>query len=97
VSHPDAPTFEPVDPGNTLFDAPRLRPPGSFYAVRRTDGEGMGFEEMSGWFEADSVEECWRFAKEEGESLSGPAEFEVVLLTPTRIGVRTFGPKEVSA
>lgn len=86
------PTFEPVDPGNTLFDMPRLRPPGSFYAVRRTDGEGMGFEDMAGWFESDTVDGCWRIAKEDGESHCEPVEYEVVLMVPALIGKRTYGP-----
>lgn len=85
------PTLEPVDPGGTLFDVPRLRPPGSFYAVRRTDGESMGFEEMAGWFEGDTVDECWNIASGDADC-RGPIEYEVVLMVPTRIGVRTFGP-----
>jgi hypothetical protein len=91
-----APTLEPVDPDGTLFDAPRLRPPGSFYAVRRTDGEGMGFEDMAGWFEGDSVDECWRIAKDDGDSHCEPVEYEVVLMVPTRIGVRMFGSAAAS-
>jgi hypothetical protein len=87
----DTPTLEPVDPDGTLFDAPRLRPPGSFYAVRRTDGEGMGFEDEMGWFQGDSVDECWRIAKDDGAARTEPVEYEVVLMVPTRIGVRTFG------
>jgi hypothetical protein len=85
-----APTLEPVDPDGTLFDAPRLRPAGSFYAVRRVDGEGMGFEDMSGWSQGDSVDECWNIASGDADC-RGPIEYEVVLMVPTRIGVRTFG------
>jgi hypothetical protein len=92
VPSPAPATFEPVDPGNTLFDVPRLRPPGSFYAVRRTDGEGIGFEDMAGWLQYGTVEECWQSAEDDGAARTEPVEYEVVLMVPARIGVRTFGP-----
>jgi hypothetical protein len=67
-----------------LFDMPTVRPTGSFYAVRRTDGAGMG-EEDAGWALADSVAHGWQVAEKEADWLDGDAvEFEVVLMVPHR-------------
>jgi hypothetical protein len=88
----DTPTLEPVDPDGTLFDAPRLRPPGSFYAVRRTDGGDIG---EYAWITVDNADH-WSPVEREAEWLDGPTEFEMVLMVPTRIGVRTFGPAAAS-
>jgi hypothetical protein len=87
----DAPTFEPVDPDGTLFDVPRLRPPGSFYAIRRTDGRGLGMEEEYEWLDARHADD-WAIARDIAEGLGEPVEFEMVLLVPTRVAVRTLGP-----
>jgi hypothetical protein len=87
----DAPTFEPVDPGNTLFDASRLRPPGSFYAVRRTDGEGMGEDEEAVPFVIVNSADNWRPAERDAGYFKGQIEYEMVLMVPKSIGKRTFG------
>lgn len=86
-----APVVDPVDPGNTLFDAPRLRPPGSFYAVRRTDGEPMGEDEEAVPFVIVDSADNWRPAERDAGYFKGQTEYEMVLLVPKSIGKRTFG------
>ena len=83
--------LEPVDPGNTLFETARVRPPGSFCAIRRVDGKGIGMEEYE-WLDAPNADD-WGDCAEIVEELGETVEFEMVLLTPTRIAVRTYGPK----
>jgi hypothetical protein len=70
-----------------LFDAPRIIPPGSFFAVRRTDGEEM-FGEY-GWAHTDSPDD-WAPAERDAETLEGQFEYELVMLVPKRIAVRTI-------
>jgi hypothetical protein len=87
--------FEISQPeAGALFDMPSARPPGSFYAVRRPCGAGMG-EEDAGWALADSVAHGWQVAQKEADWLDTPGtvEFEVVLMVPYRVGARCLGSK----
>jgi hypothetical protein len=91
VPSPAPATFEPVDPDGTLFEAPRLRPPGSFYAVRRVDGEGMGEDEEAVPFVIVNSADDWRPAERDAGYFKGQTEYEMVLMVPKSIGKRTFG------
>jgi hypothetical protein len=90
--------FEISQPeAGVLFDAPTIRPPGSFYAVRRVDGSGMG-EEDAEWASCRDVAHGWLVAEKEADWLDGEAvEFEVVLMVPYRVGARCIGGKGKAA
>jgi hypothetical protein len=79
------PTAEPA-----LFDAPRQIPPGATFMVRRTDGGGFGMEEEFEGLMVDDPDD-WSAAREHAEGQAEPVELEMVMLTPTVLGKRTFG------
>jgi hypothetical protein len=83
-------TMPATDDEPTLFDVPRLIPPGATFVIRRTDGVLFGIEEEFEWLHVDGPDD-WKLAREIAEGLDKPVEFEMVMLTPTTISKRTFG------
>jgi hypothetical protein len=72
-----------------LFDMPRQIPPGAIFVLRRTDGVGLGMEEQFDFLIVAGPDD-WAPAANYLDGQDETVEFELVMLVPTRIGVRTF-------
>jgi hypothetical protein len=62
----------------------------SFYAIRRADGQRLGFEEMYSWFEADGPDD-WSVAEEHRQAGAEPGVYEMVRMDVFVQARRTYG------